>query len=146
MTTSLLAVGHETKVMDRLKAYSHPSLLARLSEKCHLSPNEAAELFEDTKLFLYLASVESDDVSPPEMIDVCWHEFLLFTKDYSEFCQHFFHEFIHHRPRYLNDVQEEQYPVLSTISSAKARFGALSKNWNIQKGADCTKCGYCKDG
>jgi hypothetical protein len=27
-----------------------------------------------------------------------WHEFILFTEDYSEFCQTFFGRYIHHLP------------------------------------------------
>lgn len=31
-------------------------------------------------------------------IDDMWHTFILFTKDYSDFCNHYFGEFIHHVP------------------------------------------------
>lgn len=31
-------------------------------------------------------------------IDDMWHTFLLFTKDYMDFCEHYFGHFIHHSP------------------------------------------------
>jgi len=31
-------------------------------------------------------------------IDEIWHEFILHTKDYSEFCQRYFGEYVHHQP------------------------------------------------
>ncbi len=31
-------------------------------------------------------------------IDDMWHTFLLFTKDYMSFCEHYFGDFIHHSP------------------------------------------------
>lgn len=31
-------------------------------------------------------------------IDDMWHTFLLFTKDYADFCEKYFGEFIHHFP------------------------------------------------
>ena len=36
----------------------------------------------------------------PEMqeIDDMWHTFILFTKEYAEFCQKYFGEFMHHAP------------------------------------------------
>jgi hypothetical protein len=31
-------------------------------------------------------------------IDQMWHEFILHTKDYTEFCQHYFGAYVHHQP------------------------------------------------
>lgn len=39
-------------------------------------------------------------------IDYMWHTFLLFTKDYAEFCQTYFGKFIHHHPVSLASDEE----------------------------------------
>lgn len=31
-------------------------------------------------------------------IDEMWHEFILFTQDYMDFCQQYFGEYLHHLP------------------------------------------------
>lgn len=41
----------------------------------------------------------------PEMkqIDDMWHTFLLFTREYAEFCHQYFSVFLHHQPRVDNE-------------------------------------------
>jgi hypothetical protein len=33
------------------------------------------------------------------VIDMMWHTFLLFTRDYARFCRTYFGFFVHHQPR-----------------------------------------------
>ena len=35
---------------------------------------------------------------PSQVVDVAWHEFILFTRDYKGFCKHAFGRFLHHTP------------------------------------------------
>lgn len=35
---------------------------------------------------------------PSQAVDVAWHEFILFTKDYQKFCKRAFGRFLHHTP------------------------------------------------
>lgn len=35
---------------------------------------------------------------PSEMVDEVWHQFILFTRDYDNFCRSVFGRFIHHQP------------------------------------------------
>ncbi len=35
---------------------------------------------------------------PSEIVDVAWHEFLLFTREYQRFCQKALGRFLHHTP------------------------------------------------
>lgn len=39
------------------------------------------------KKFMYLAAISDKMVSPSEIVDVVWHEHLVFTKSYQEFCE-----------------------------------------------------------
>lgn len=41
-------------------------------------------------------------------IDDMWHTFLLFTKEYAEFCHHYFGTFIHHHPTHDEEKLSEQ--------------------------------------
>jgi hypothetical protein len=71
-------------------AYEHPALVDRLQEKLGLSQEQAEELFTDTKRFLFICGTKDGAFGPPEMIDECWHAFILFTKEYADFCNRFF--------------------------------------------------------
>ena len=37
-------------------------------------------------------------------IDEMWHEFILFTKDYSDFCAKYFGEYMHHLPNIFDNM------------------------------------------
>lgn len=81
--------------------------------------DRADELFIDLLKYLWLCKKHDRDreLSPkdPELDFVCvmhqemrpidemWHAFLIFTRDYAEFCQKYFGEFIHHQPNVVED-------------------------------------------
>jgi hypothetical protein len=79
---------------------------------------EAAELFREMLKWLYLcyrsktdgpegfACVMSPDI---EKIDWMWHTFVLFTRDYADFCERCFGFFLHHVPNEEED--EEAQPI-----------------------------------
>jgi hypothetical protein len=79
--------------------------------KYGLSPQDAEELFLETKRWLWLCayrkaefekgrleSVHIPLASESNAIDLMWHTFLLFTKNYADFCDRHFGFFIHHYP------------------------------------------------
>lgn len=41
-------------------------------------------------------------------IDDMWDTFLLFTKDYMDFCNHYFGEYIHHHPAKEDEVPPKE--------------------------------------
>ena len=84
--------------LDTLLQYHHSQLVERLADKLQLSTNQATGLFQDLKRFLHLCGSSDQQSVPPPHIDAAWHEFLLYTKDYSEFCNRFLGRFIHHTP------------------------------------------------
>ncbi|MCX7125597.1 MAG: hypothetical protein NTU49_07605 [Gammaproteobacteria bacterium] len=47
----------------------------------------------------------------PEMreIDDMWHTFLMFTKDYADFCEQYFGEFVHHTPKTGDEKYDSEF-------------------------------------
>ena len=131
---------------DAIIEYVHPSLIHRLQKKCKLSADSAIELFDDTKRFLYLCADSNSRMTPPPAIDECWHHFILFTKDYAEFCERFLGGFVHHRPHYIGDPPSDESTMFATIESATRDFGILSKNWQFPEDfrSHCDKCAGCQ--
>ena len=95
-------------------AYHHPGVIRRYAKDYGASPEEATELFDEALKWLYLCYRSATDL--PEgtgctlgqdiaKIDDMWHTFLLFTRDYAVFCQHYFGVFLHHLP---TDDEERQ--------------------------------------
>jgi hypothetical protein len=128
--------------------YENPDLLHRYKEKLELSEEEAVILFDDTKRFLYLCGTNGGVWSPPRKVDTGWHEFLMFTEDYANFCQQFFGRFIHHCPRRITDEPTNGIRTRNTVRLAIATFGGgLSSNWSVPVSGDalaedpCDSCG-----
>ncbi|NJM79347.1 MAG: hypothetical protein HC854_06530 [Flavobacterium sp.] len=53
--------------------------------------NEWTEFFtqkaiEEYKKFMYLAAMSNQMVSPSEIVDIVWHQHLIFTESYKAFC------------------------------------------------------------
>ena len=89
--------------LENVLEYRNPVLAQRFQQKLGISQEVAEQLFEDTKKFLYLCAASEKPISPNKTLDFGWHEFILFTEDYTDFCQKYFGHFIHHRPRHPND-------------------------------------------
>ena len=142
MTKTAIAVSQLT-LLEQVLAYEHPSLVQRLQKKLSLSQPEAVQLFEDTKRFLFLYDSTKEPLPPPTVVDKGWHNFILYTKEYSEFCQKFFGRFIHHCPNDSLAKNSSGHTVRQTIDRARAIFGNLSSNWTrgVNKNGDCTPVG-----
>ncbi|SEC88523.1 hypothetical protein SAMN04489761_3866 [Tenacibaculum sp. MAR_2009_124] len=53
--------------------------------------------------FLNLIHLTNKKLSPSLIVDLAWHEFILFTKYYNVFCLKYFNRFIHHTPSESSD-------------------------------------------
>lgn len=113
--------------------YDFDQVVRRYQDKLELSLEEAKELFEDTKKFLYLCGTNRDlRLSPTEALDKGWHEFLMYTKQYREFCNRYFGEVIHHVPRDPENPPTGPNGILLARKLAEENFGGLlSRNWDL---------------
>lgn len=68
--------------------------------KDHQKTREEAELIMDGAFgFLKLcASYPGNHLAPSKLVDIGWHTFLLYTKEYQAFCTLVARQFIHHEP------------------------------------------------
>ncbi|WP_437626139.1 glycine-rich domain-containing protein [Sorangium sp. So ce1151] len=84
-----------------LFAYRAPFVISKLlMNKTVATEHEAEVLFRELARYLWL--VESDRTRAYPMfslrVDEAWHQFVLFTLEYADFCQRFFGRFLHHAP------------------------------------------------
>jgi predicted pyridoxine 5'-phosphate oxidase superfamily flavin-nucleotide-binding protein len=61
---------------------------------------EAGQLFSEAKRFIVLCTVTADVAC--EMfsvrVDEAWHQFILYTAEYTDFCRRYFGRYVSHRP------------------------------------------------
>lgn len=80
----------------------------------------AKMVIDEYKKFIYLAAVYGK-VAPPDPIDQIWHQHILYTKDYFNFCQSLFGKSIHHSPDRYIGASSNAYN--NTIELYKSEFG-----------------------
>ena len=80
-------------------AYPVPSLLVpRIMKNYNRDRTYAEGIVREAKRMLYLSQVSGQPVTPSVEIDDAWHEMILFTKFYHEFCAFIGTDYIHHTP------------------------------------------------
>ena len=85
-----------------ITAYAFPSgLRKKFSEACPgLSEAQQNQVFEGLRQwFMVCNKANSRFVSmPSQAVDDAWHAFILFTRNYQQFCRKAFGRFLHHTP------------------------------------------------
>jgi len=107
----LLAIGigwliHRRRRARRRLAYIesyqfHPSLRRRWRLKHpSLSEEEENAVFEGLRDFFWACQCAGKRMvaMPSQVVDDGWHEFILFSRAYAEFCRNAFGRFLHHTP------------------------------------------------
>jgi hypothetical protein len=90
-------------------AYQNEDIVQRFLSEWSIAPEDARILFDDVKRFLFL--VEQPDGrhstihGPLVVLDEMWHNFVLFTKPYTEYCVSLYGHYIHHVPTTHTEIQ-----------------------------------------
>ncbi len=124
--------------MDSLKIklttinnYSFDFLKERLllEENLLNSENEVNIAIEEFRKFLILVALEIKPLAmiSPKVDDV-WHQFVLFTEKYSDFCTHVMGKFIHHKPNTTMDPVPLE-AIDNVLSHYQSNFGKLPSFW-----------------
>jgi hypothetical protein len=121
--------------------YENKEITARYMNKLALNSEEAEQLFSDVKLFLYASSVSHERMVPTVAIDKGWHEFLMYTREYAEYCRSRLGKFVHHVPKSYLSKTTAIPSTFATIEFVGMLSGQhLSANWSA---ADIS--GECSD-
>jgi len=90
------------KRLKFIENYSfNPVLIRRVKEKIpNISKKNTTKLFDALRDYFYICSQAQGKMvaMPSEAVDIAWHEFLLFTKEYHDFCNKGIGRFLHHTP------------------------------------------------
>ena len=126
-----------------LEITNHTPLLLTKLEKIETEVPKI-ELLEETIRFLSLVAHTKEILAPALLVDDAWHEFILFTRLYNNFCQEKFGRFIHHTPDDNKETNSRNY--YKTIQHYIRYFGEPNeKIWGEfahQEWKD-SQCGSC---
>ena len=107
----------------KLLDYENEAVKSRFILRYPEQKNNVDVLFKDMLRYLWMSEKHHKDcilnandqtlkfrnVMHVEMrlIDEVWHDFILMTRDYHEFCHHYFGHFIHHQVNQRDQLDEE---------------------------------------
>lgn len=79
-----------------------PALFDRLCRRIVLDyecdERRAARILDQALAFLAACASARKPLAPSPEVDLGWHTFLLYTREYADFCDRVAGRFIHHRP------------------------------------------------
>ena len=97
----------------------------------------AQRIMNEALAFLNLCARKTDTAyGPSELVDIGWHTFILYTKEYAAFCDRTAGRFLHHHP---NDVPGErsEHGVLRRTVAALRELGPVDETLWAQA-ANCS--------
>jgi hypothetical protein len=116
-----------------VKTFHDENIVQKMMQEYSMPRDQANVLFQDTKMFLFLCTLYPGRLGPTDALDRGWHTFILFTREYADFCQRYLGQFIHHAPivRYIGSTAlGEPVPISTLLQYARLEFGNdLSENW-----------------
>jgi hypothetical protein len=104
--------------LDMVLGYQNPAVLNLYRQNYPHNKLSAEEAWQEMLKYLWLSQKHAADrqenvANLPSRcimlqsmleIDQMWHEFILFTKDYQDFCWQYFGAFIHHLPNLFDTM------------------------------------------
>jgi hypothetical protein len=120
----------------------------RVARRRSFSSDESDRAGSELVKFLYLCAESDLPLAPSEVIDDLWHEFILHTQEYAEFCQTTLGAFVHHVPSSTPDPSSYN----RTLERINVRFGMVDERFWPSVGTNCdsdsgcgSKCQSCTD-
>src|SRR5688572_4424201 len=109
-----------SKTLQELLQYSNPDIISRFTDLFDVPEQEAEDIFNETKKFLYISRIPGVFI-PDELliVDEMWHNFILFTKEYQHFCQFYFDNYLHHTPSTKAAKQLRREHIATDVAAAR---------------------------
>lgn len=110
----------------------------KLARKLGWSSAFARRAIEEYRKFVYLGVVSDFSVTPSKVIDQLWHEHLLFTRAYREFCRDVLKRDFDHNPELVPSgeqiaVYEAQYQATLDLYHREFHVAPPAAFWSIPK-------------
>ncbi len=148
-----LLESDQRRLLRALENFEAPYLEEKLlSERVFQSKDEYQEAFTEFKKYASLAKLYGRDLGmTSKTVDAVWHQFILFTPQYHEFCNTFIGEYLHHvtKTSFTPTSKDDKARLVDAYTSI---FGDLPEIWKTSRasGTSCTNggsgdCVACKE-
>ena len=92
-STTKTKISMDKQLWDRIVAFDFDnppaeySFTIRLADENHWTKSFTKQAILEYKKFMYLAATSNGMVSPSKIVDIVWHQHLIFTQSYDQFCE-----------------------------------------------------------
>lgn len=126
----------ERSPVDHIMRYPFSQVREKMLMEGGVEPAQVDEAIEEFRKYLHLIALGHSSLGMfSKEVDKVWHTFILFTRDYAEFCQKTFGFFLHHQPalrsRPLGNGSRERF-----FTAYRQQFGEPPSIWIA--GSDCS--------
>ncbi len=119
---------NKENTIQAIMAYPMNDIVKRCQKDYNYSDQDMVILEKELKRYFILSAVKTPHAGGTGMysadVDNLWHTFILFTKDYADFCQKHMNRFIHHMPETENSKKSPDY-----LAETQKDFQAFVKNY-----------------
>lgn len=131
-------------LLRRLDGFEAPYLQDKILADKRLPSSEIyQEAFTEFKKYAALSQIVKGPLGmgSPE-VDEVWHQFILFTREYADFCQNYLGSFLHHSPHTSSTSGERKREGMANFrESYKRVFGDLHPIWGLSSDCSADLCG-----
>lgn len=119
-----------------------PTLVGKLNDYGDLGTHTPNEAMLEVLRFMSLIG-PGFTVTPSKRVDAAWHQFILHTLIYHEYCTKCYDKYLHHTPS--NDRLENAKQFEQTIALYREKYGDppqwfWSLPWQVSTSGDCSAC------
>ncbi len=120
---------HKQKTSLQAWTFSDAYIEAVMLKYPHLQKADVIEAFEQLRLYFHLCLKQEKKLlaMPSVLVDKCWHEFLLDSRNYIQFCDAAFGRYLHHVPSKHDALlaKEKARDPSSLVALARTYQGAI---------------------
>jgi hypothetical protein len=129
--TSVSAPGMQGQSSALAPNYENSAIARKISKEIICTFGQAEVLLRDCSNFLWMAAKSSEVSVPSPIIDEAWHVFILFTKEYMQFCHDHCGGYVHHAPHTGPELRMTTDYVKPTVDMLHTNFGGKPNgNWD----------------
>lgn len=113
-------------------------LVARITQETRYEPSLAERIMDQAIGFLRLCAESAHaSYSPSPIVDIGWHTFLLYTREYADFCDRVAGRFIHHVPSDEEDASCRGGSVAETVAAMRrSKIAVIEAMWTGSASCD----------
>lgn len=98
--------------LEKALSYQNDDIVYKFLEQYDISFDEANDIFLETKKWLWLCGQPTTEKLHMSeslwILDEMWHNFVLFTREYTNYCHDCFGKYIHHAPTPQSEKEQRK--------------------------------------